>query len=925
MNAADLSSSNQTLAAQPAPATLWPQYRHDDSLVGHFPLRAGLDEAPQVRWSADLGGENTPSEQWRVEDLDGDGQAEVLRILPDQLVCQDLRGQPRWTREDLPQARVVEIRDFAGDGGRGLLVDVNTGTELQTFMVSGATGEKALLYAKRNVFGESRRSGQLLPGVPGQQLCAWWSGDHIYGEKMASEGWVFSFERGIAHPTVRFHVQEEGAIYAPLHLIADMDGDGRAEMVMISHEQLWIYDLETSQRQMYSQWTPHTIRTYWANTAALPLKAGARPSLLMINPHLPGLKVVDQDGQSAHELWKLVIGGKEDQYQPLIKIEGSSPDPFIDLDGDGEIEMLVAITNEHGDGKTWLVIFGADQGERRFEAPDLKILAAEDLDGDGQLEVFLQQRDGTLRLANWTGSQFADRWQGAGTEPLFQPPPPEQELARTLGSKSTLKNPQVWRETPGARPFLMKLQGHVYSWELESGGTLKQLREVTRHPALGPVADPTTPAPYTWDGKALVVREAGQELAPQTIPTQRLYLAPPPLVGVLGGQVRVIVRNRQGDLVSLSPDGTDPKVLVRQSPAFAVFTHSTEYPQLCDVDGDGEMELLTSTLGPDSVAAVVAVDGEGQVKLRLPIAEGATQLSLGPTGRLGAGQGRWIAVRYTRPLGGPYVVAHSGRTGKQLWQREHFGFYGENGVIFALHTPTAVLDYNHDGIDDFLAQSENFYNIVGGRTGKDLLSPMPIHSDVVPGHWTAYATPMSLDLLGDGKLKVFFSRSYQLTAVSDLEGNPFWHWGLTRDTTARNHAGLGDLDGDGKIEIVVSQADGLLTAYEAEPTAHKCPSCPAIAPEADSSRAGQMRWTFRLPPPLSDITTADLDGDGRDELLLGTGKGLCCLKEMQGQPTIAWIVDLGRTAGAPILADLSGKGRPVILISTEDGFLHCLF
>ena len=247
-------------------------------------------------------------------------------------------------------------------------------------------------------------------------------------------------------------------------------------------------------------------------------------------------------------------------------------------------------------------------------------------------------------------------------------------------------------------------------------------------------------------------------------------------------------------------------------------------------------------------------------------------------------------------------------------------------MVFALHTPTAVCDYNRDGTDDFLAQSENFYNIVDGRTGTDLLSPMPVHSGAVPGHWTAYATPMLVDLLGDGKPEVFFSRSYQMTIVSDLQGNPFWHWGLTRDTTARNHAGLGDLDGDGKVEIVVSQADGLLTAYEAGPTTHKCPTCPATAAEADCNRAGQVRWPLRLPPPLSDITAADLDGDGCDELLLGTGNGqLCALKEVQGQPTVAWTVELGRTAGAPILADLFGKGRPAILVSTEDGFLHCLF
>ena len=95
-----------------------------------------------------------------------------------------------WECTGLPQARVAEIQDFAGDGSRGLLVDAHTGTELQTFMVCGRTGEKALLYTRRNVFGGYSRRGRLLPGVPGQQLCAWWSGEG--GKEMVCEGWASS-------------------------------------------------------------------------------------------------------------------------------------------------------------------------------------------------------------------------------------------------------------------------------------------------------------------------------------------------------------------------------------------------------------------------------------------------------------------------------------------------------------------------------------------------------------------------------------------------------------------------------------------------------------------------------------------------------------------------------------------------------------
>ena len=902
----------------PLEACLWPQYRHDDSLSGRFPGRGHLVAAPRVRWSVDLGAEVVPAEVWRVEDVDGDGQDEWLRLLPDQLVCQDLLGGHRWTCTGLPRVQVVTLADLTGDGGRGLLLDINTGTETQTWVVDGRSGERVLLYAKRNVFGESRRLGHLLAGVPGQQLCAWWSGDGVFGERTTCDGWVFSFEQGVTRPTVRFRAHEEGVIYAPLHLIADMDGDGRAEMVMISHEQLWVYDLDTSQRLWHSRWTPATIRTYWAHTAALPLRPGARPSLLMINPHLPGLKVVDQDGTTAVERWRVVVG-VEDQYQSQVKIEAGAPDPFADLDGDGQIEIMAAITNEHGDGRTWLAVFGADRGQRRFEAPQLRVLGFEDLDGDGRLEVFLLQADGVLRLANWDGAQFVDRWRGRRAEPLFQPAPLEQDLGRSMGARNTLRNPVVWRETPGAAAFLMRVDGRLCSWELCPGGSLQQVRELTHHPAVAPPAEPVARPTHTWDGRTLSVRTRDGQVITREVPARRLYLAPPPLVGRLGGRVRIVVRDYEGQLRSLAANGDDPRVLVRQSPAFTSVLHSTDHPQLCDVDGDGETELLASTREAGGSAAVVAVDASGQRKLYLPMANQAAQVCLGPTGRLPGG-GRWVVLRQFPPLDDPYVAAYDGRTGAELWRREHFGSYGDRGVKFALHTPTAVLDYHGDGSDSFLAQSENFYNIVEGATGRELLLPMPSHSDAVPGHWTAYATPILVDLLGEGRPLVLHSRSFQLTAVSDLEGRPRWHWGLTRDTTARSHAGLGDLDGDGRIEPVVSQADGLLTAFQPGPTDHPCPSCP---PGAESC-AGQVRWTLRLPPPLSDITAVDVDGDGRDELLLGTGAGLCCLEEERGQPSVAWTIDLQATVGAPVVADLEGQGRPSILVTTEDGFLHCL-
>ena len=171
-----------------------------------------------------------------------------------------------------------------------------------------------------------------------------------------------------------------------------------------------------------------------------------------------------------------------------------------------------------------------------------------------------------------------------------------------------------------------------------------------------------------------------------------------------------------------------------------------------------------------------------------------------------------------------------------------------------LHLPTAVHDVNGDGADDLIASSENWYEIIGVKDNRTLTANAVITA-AVPGHWGAYATPIVADLKGEGKPIVFHNNAYALTLLTEFDGTPYWHYGLTRDTTHASKAGLADLDGDGRIEIVTVQKDGLLLAYDATPLAGKCPGCPADQELTDANRGGHVRWTFRLPPPISDFAT----------------------------------------------------------------------
>jgi hypothetical protein len=905
--------SMTSTAAEPEKTvgTDWPRFRHDSQLTGFSPLKGGLARPPREAWSVDLGGPMAGAETVRIEDVNGDGKTEVLRIRKNGLICQDLRGKKLWEAAGFTNPSLIDIRDYAGDGGRGILIENMDGMKFVRAMIDGKTGERADLCTIENQFGGSTRIGHILPGVRGQQYCHWWSADEI------GFGNLWSFENGPAHPTVRFKKQDDGMVYAPLHAFADIDGDGQVEMLMVGHEQLWAYDLKTQQPKFRTTWRPEgRIRSYSATICVLPLKRGELPSLLVISPHIPGVEVVRQDGKGRSSVvWKKLVYPYEYQYQTDVKIAPGAPNPFMDLDNDGELEIMASITNEHKDDKTHLVIFGADTGERRFDEPGISILGVDDLDGDGRPEVLLKNGD-ELSIANWTGKTFITRWKAKDAQPMFKPAPPEQDLTIMHGEC----NATLWREQPDSSLFLMRIGAVAWSCRLAPGGSLEKVRKVERHEALGNTGKESTPTDkYSWDGRVLKTEVDGRHVIGYELSQHRMYLAPPPVVGDIGGNTKVLATDAEGRLLIVSADGKE----IRKSEARPPVTGY----EICDLDGDERNEILASTSDATGKLIMAVLDGDGKVTRSYDV-PGAKVGAVAITGSLGAGQGRWIVVKVNNGYVSPAVVAYNGKTGKMLWRREGYGMYGTVPTKFVLHHPSAVYDYNKDGADDLIVLSENYYGIIDVKNNKDLVEPMAktALSDTIPGHWTAYAVPTVAPILGTDKPQIVLNYSYAMSlCVIDLEGWPVWHYGSSRDGTSRNMSAVADMNGDGQMKLVTARGDGLLTAYDAQPTNETCPRCPRDAPPTKVNHAGHPRWEMKLIAPVSDFASADLDGDGKVEILCGAGDGkLCAIKEKEGIPGVLWTVDFGRKVGSPVLADLDGDGSAEILVTTEDGRLHAL-
>jgi outer membrane protein assembly factor BamB len=645
----------------------------------------------------------------------------------------------------------------------------------------------------------------------------------------------------------------------------------------------------------------------------------------MINPHLPGLQAVRQDGRSqATTIWRVVVGGKEDQYQSTIRIAPGGADVAADLDADGRYELLASITNEHGDRKQHLVIFDAATGKRLLESGDERVVSVDDLDGDGSPEVVLQGA-ARMRLAHWVNDRLAEVWHGDGVEPLLRPIPAEGSLSRTAGGNTT-----IWRETPHSARFLFRFADGVHACRLMKN-QVDRGELVATHEALGNAGDGHNAEfeSVTWNGSAVVSRKGADEVYRYEPPSLQTYLAPPPLVADLDGSRQVLVRDANGKILLVPASGGKGRVLIEN--AFERFQthvdHSSSGPTICDMDGDGENDVVATLTGTDGKPFCAVLDASGRVKTRMDLESGTALMNRGPTGSLGPGRGRWIILRMydADAVRRPLVVAFDGKTGEKLWVRDHYGNYGPNPVIFAAHLPTAVLDFDGDGVDDWLACSENFYGIISVKENRDLLPPVVL-SNAVAGHWTAYMYP-SLGKFGTtGEHCLLHNNSYAMTLITDLRGQPLWHEGMTRDT-AGTWGILADMDGDGASEFIHAQSDGLIRGFGINARRARCATCPAEGATSNQPKEAPnpSRWSIDLKGPVSRFIAADLDADGRQELLLGGSDGnLYALAERSGRPLILWKVPLGRRAGEPILADLDGDNRAEILVATEDGRLYRL-
>jgi outer membrane protein assembly factor BamB len=243
-----------------------------------------------------------------------------------------------------------------------------------------------------------------------------------------------------------------------------------------------------------------------------------------------------------------------------------------------------------------------------------------------------------------------------------------------------------------------------------------------------------------------------------------------------------------------------------------------------------------------------------------------------------------ISIDYPSSFNQIDRLYHS-QTGEVIWTN-----------VKGINSYPAVADVRGTGYDDLLGAWYFTYHHIDGKTGQSL---------VLDNNSAGYHHLALVDVNGDGKLEAIASGAYMsIYCTAAATGKRLWQV-TDLNYSAGRTAGMADVDDDGLMELGIAFMDGRFNCY--------------------NGATGELKWTLNLGGAGSDCMTADVDGDGRNEFIVGShDEHLWAIAVRNGQPVVLWRYPLPGAVGSPVAADVNGDGLCEILVAAGDGYLYCI-
>jgi len=419
-------------------------------------------------------------------------------------------------------------------------------------------------------------------------------------------------------------------------------------------------------------------------------------------------------------------------------------------------------------------------------------------------------------------------------------------------------------------------------------------------------------------------RDAGESTGP----------ASPRVVDLDGdGDREVVVATREGTVYAWRSDGAPFLPLSDPPGVFGLVPGGVAYsPAVADLDGDGTAEVVAASaagslyvwshtdLDTDGLADVHAVafplsiDGPASSAPMAVDLDGDEMLDVAV-----ASQGGFLTV-----------VEHSGA---------HVGAspYAFGHLVLDDVTLTAS-DLDADGVQEVVMSTTNRGWVVAVNGDGTPVDGWPVYMP----RWTddrVFLVSGDLDRAAGGGEEIVAAGSDGVVAAWDRTGEPLKGWPVDLRRPISSRPAVADLEGDGYLEIVVpagatkmvglrwngSMAENWPLELDRGDSAGVAPSSPivgdldgdgaldvvATGPDGNvfswDARSGEATPGFPLSsdPPAGSPWAGDIDGDGMTDLLISGDSGRILVYELPYESTgpFVWETDAGPPSGSAAYAD----------------------